>query len=437
VPTPNGPFSAIAAGFAHSLALKTDGSIVAWGDNTYGQCTLPSPNSGFVAIAAGGYHSVALKADGSVVAWGYNDDGRCDVPAPNQGYLTIAAGGSHTLAVAEDIGFLRVNLLPTEALAAGALWRVTSEPGDLWHDSGETVTFREGNHVVEFNPAAGWSTPPDQTVTVLKNQTTVITATYGALKWTLSTNAVNGSIVRVPDQAQYGDGQDVVLTAVPATDYKFSHWTGDVPAGGETSNPLTLRMNSDKSLTAVFEEDQPSFFTLSVGHSGTGTGTVDVSPDLAQYLPGSTVTLTASPAATSDFGGWLGDVPAGLENENPLTLVMDSHKSLTAVFVDKQTLFNLTTQSAPAEGGSITRTPDAASYSYGTLVELTATPAPGYRFVNWSGDATGTARTVTVMMNSDKNVTAEFYVDSPLYSPVDPERGGNADADSGERGFYL
>ncbi len=408
VPAPNTLFSAIAAGGSHSLGLKTDGSIVAWGSNTHGQCNLPSPNTGFVAIAAGGSHSVALKSTGEVVAWGYNEDGRCDVPAPNLGYLTIAAGGGHTLAVAEDIGFLQVNLLPAEAIPAGALWRVTTEPRDLWHESGETVTFRVGSHVVEFNTAAGWTTPPNQTVTVQKNQTRVIAATYGALQWQLSTTAVNGSIALLPDQTWYGDGQSVVLTAIPAADYKFSKWTGDVPAGQETSNPLTLLMNSNKSLTAVFVENPPSFYTLSVGKTGTGTGTVDIAPDLTQYIPGSLVTLTASPAANSDFAGWLGDVPAGQETSNPLTLTMDSNKSLTAAFIDKQTQFNLTTLSAPLEGGSISRNPDATSYTYGSLVELTATPAPGYRFVNWSGGVTGTARTVTVVMNSDKIVTANF-----------------------------
>ncbi len=38
------------------------------------------PNSGFVAIAAGGIHSLGLKDDGSVVAWGDNGVGQCDVP---------------------------------------------------------------------------------------------------------------------------------------------------------------------------------------------------------------------------------------------------------------------------------------------------------------------------------------------------------------------
>jgi len=97
VPTPNIGFVAIAAGEHHSLGLKSDGSIAAWGTNGYGQCSVPSPNTGFVAIAAGEYHSLGLKADGSIVAWGYNYYGQCSVPSPNTGFVAIAVGGRHSL----------------------------------------------------------------------------------------------------------------------------------------------------------------------------------------------------------------------------------------------------------------------------------------------------------------------------------------------------
>ena len=81
--------TAIAAGYWHSVALKNDGSVVAWGHNFYGQVTGTPPNDsysnsavaspvtlggqvlgGVTAIAAGQWHSVALRNDGSVVAWG-------------------------------------------------------------------------------------------------------------------------------------------------------------------------------------------------------------------------------------------------------------------------------------------------------------------------------------------------------------------------------
>src|SRR6185436_13033033 len=86
--------TAIAAGYYHTVALKNDGTVVAWGDNYAGQVTgTPPPDapydaiaspvtlegqvlSGVTAIAAGENHTVVLKNDGTVVAWGYNRDGQ-------------------------------------------------------------------------------------------------------------------------------------------------------------------------------------------------------------------------------------------------------------------------------------------------------------------------------------------------------------------------
>ena len=97
----------IAGGF-HSLGLKTDGSIVAWGGNDYGQLDVPAPNTGFVAVAASGLLSLGLKYDGSIVAWGRNDYGQLDIPAPNTDFIAVAAGGSHNLAIkASRLEFLR------------------------------------------------------------------------------------------------------------------------------------------------------------------------------------------------------------------------------------------------------------------------------------------------------------------------------------------
>ena len=98
----SGPFVAVAAGQYHSLGLKADGSIVAWGYNANGQCEVSAPNTGFVAVAAGYSHSLGLKADGSIVAWGSNYDGQCDVPAPNTGFVTLAAGQYHSLGLRAD-----------------------------------------------------------------------------------------------------------------------------------------------------------------------------------------------------------------------------------------------------------------------------------------------------------------------------------------------
>src|SRR5712664_2308119 len=99
---PGTRYLAIAAGWKHSLALKSDGRVVAWGDNSSGSSTVPANLTGVIAIAAGGSHSLALKSDGTVVAWGSNANGQSMVPANLTGVIAVAAGGFHSLALKSD-----------------------------------------------------------------------------------------------------------------------------------------------------------------------------------------------------------------------------------------------------------------------------------------------------------------------------------------------
>src|SRR5204863_506178 len=89
-------------GYAHTTARRSDGSVIAWGDNLYGQCTVPAlpPGLTYVEIAGGGDHTLARRSDGSVVAWGCNGCGQCNVPAlpPGLTYVEIAGGAEHTIA---------------------------------------------------------------------------------------------------------------------------------------------------------------------------------------------------------------------------------------------------------------------------------------------------------------------------------------------------
>ena len=93
---------AIAAGYAHGLALKADGTVVAWGFNDSGQCNVPAGLIDVVAISAGSVHSLALQADGTVVAWGDNSVGQCNLPTNLADVVAISAGYYHNLARLAD-----------------------------------------------------------------------------------------------------------------------------------------------------------------------------------------------------------------------------------------------------------------------------------------------------------------------------------------------
>lgn len=106
---------AIAAGYQHGLALKADGTVAAWGTNSFTtyssypyktvtyQITPPDGLSNVVAIAAGSYQSLALKADGTVVGWGVDSSGQSITVPPNAtNIISIAAGSSHSIALRGD-----------------------------------------------------------------------------------------------------------------------------------------------------------------------------------------------------------------------------------------------------------------------------------------------------------------------------------------------
>lgn len=91
--------AALAAGGGHALALKSNGTVVAWGNNNYGETVVPDNLSNVVAISAAEHLSLALKRDGTVTAWGGNYFGQTSVPAGLSNVVAIAAGGWFSMAI--------------------------------------------------------------------------------------------------------------------------------------------------------------------------------------------------------------------------------------------------------------------------------------------------------------------------------------------------
>jgi alpha-tubulin suppressor-like RCC1 family protein len=91
-----------AGGVGHCVALRTDGTVTAWGQNTHGQTNVPPGLSNVVAVSAGQSHSLALRSDGTAVSWGTDVDIETNVP-PSLGYAAaISAGWAHSLALRPD-----------------------------------------------------------------------------------------------------------------------------------------------------------------------------------------------------------------------------------------------------------------------------------------------------------------------------------------------
>jgi alpha-tubulin suppressor-like RCC1 family protein len=108
---------AVAVGDGHTLALKSDGTVIGWGGNNVGQATgIPNTNfdsvsagqvkidgqvlSNVASIAAGHGYSMALKKDGTVIAWGrIGNDHPATVPAGLSNVVAIAAGDNFCLAI--------------------------------------------------------------------------------------------------------------------------------------------------------------------------------------------------------------------------------------------------------------------------------------------------------------------------------------------------
>src|SRR5204863_522101 len=123
------------------------------------------------------------------------------------------------------------------------------------------------------------------------------------------------------------------------------------------------------------------------------------------------------PAAHWHFVGWSGDATG---EANPLTVVMNAAKSITATFALDTYALDVTVVGS----GAVAKSPDQAAYAHGSSVELTATPATGWLFAGWSGDASGTDNPLTVVMDGVKNVAATFTSDLPVAHLDAPNTSG-------------
>jgi surface protein len=197
----------------------------------------------------------------------------------------------------------------------------------------------------------------------------------------------------------YDEGEEIELQANPSEGYVFSEWTGDIES---TDNPYSLTVDQDYNITANFELKS---YELTVNTEGEGTVSEEILEQKSKdYEHGTVVELTANPAEGYKFVEWQGDVTG---SENPAQITVDEAKSVTAVFEKKSYALTVNTEGEGAVSEKVVQQ-KSTDYEHGTVVELTANPAEGWKFVEWSGAVTGSENPTQITVDAAKEVTAVF-----------------------------
>jgi len=256
---------------------------------------------------------------------------------------------------------LTVNIEP----AAGGT--VTRDLNKTHYSSGDIVTLTAAaNENYAFIKWSGASNSTNSSIQIIMDSDKALTAEFELLK-TLTVN-INppgaGYVSSDPDRQKFKNGETVILTANSNSGYEFKSWSDN-----STSPFLEITIQGDTEITANFEAHEPAgpvTYILSVQTNPlSGLGTVTLSPNLAEYADGTTVTVTANPVqGTSVFTNWTG---ASSSSNASIQITMNSNKSLTAHFTP---IYTLTTNAGA--GGTVSRNPNKSFYNSNETVTVTA-----------------------------------------------------------------
>ena len=218
--------------------------------------------------------------------------------------------------------------------------------------------------------------------------------------------------------APVNNGDTVVLTAAPDASSIFIGWSGCSQVSGTS---CTVTASSAKTVYGIF---QPSAYSLSVYFSGSGGGTVagdQISCTTGSTVGcnemaanGSTVTLVATPDATSIFKSWSGCT--SVTAANACNVTMTGAKYVYATF--QPSTYSLSvylngTGSGTISGDQISCTTGSTAgctetAANGATVVLTATPGDASVFTGWGGCPSVSGNTCTVPMTTLRTVYAYF-----------------------------
>lgn len=232
----------VKAGSYHGLALKADGTVWAWGKNTSGQLgdgtsairwtPIQVPGlTGVIAIAADNYHSLALKQDGTVWAWGDNDYGQLG-DGTTTDRLTPTPVPALSSVIAIDAGFNSGMALKAD----GTVWSW----GGAYHVPGVPAQIAGVNSAVAITLGSY--------ATALLNDGTLVNWGFGRLGDTQQPTTTPVPVPNGEQISRMGGGAGHTI-AIKATD--SSVWTGGHNLYGELGNGTTTSTNALAQVSGV------------------------------------------------------------------------------------------------------------------------------------------------------------------------------------------
>ena len=215
------------------------------------------------------------------------------------------------------------------------------------------------------------------------------TAVFEPNVYTLTVNVNDAKRGFVSGQGDYEYNSAATLRAVANAGYKFAKWSD-----GNTQNPRNVTVTKHDTYEAVFV---PIVYTLTLNSSDQHKGTVS---GTGSYDYQSTVKIQAMPKKGYHFVRW-----SDGNTQNPRNFIVKGNAAYEAVFVADT--HNITVVSEDKNMGDAYGT---GSFEYNTSVSISAVPAEGYRFSQWSDGSRQNPRAVTV--TDDTTYTAIFELDN-------------------------
>ncbi len=440
------------SGAIHTLALKSDGSLWAWGYNSAGQLGRGTMDSSLIpiqvgtdtdwkSISAGEYHSLAIKTNGTLWVWGSNSFGemgnnsRVNVLSPLQvgtatDWLQAVGGSNFTIALKTDhtrwvwgtenngasgdgwnSGYrLTPYKIPGEndwsAISAGYLHGMGLKlNGSLW-TWGYNYKGEIGNNTTtdKFTP---YNVNPGQTYTVIPRAMMEAEASFagksdGSVQaWGFNNNGRFGDGTnvdkKVPSPSLFNLGQ-LTLTTVANPSNQGSISGPGINCGSQGSDcNEAYPLNQQVTLTAL---EEPGY-TLHYWYDG---------QNYTYYTTQLTVTMNASKTVTAYYA------------------------PLPGISVSVSPEFSGTVVENIPQNPRISCPGDCEeALDYNQQITLTAQPQPGYTFVHWmvGGNVVSTSSTDTFTITDPMHLSAVFQ---PIYSLTvvsSPVEGGSITSDIG------